>query len=79
LTADSPIAYKVDELSPVTEEGLEELLNERSGEGWGFESIHFAMREGSHRPAMAFVFFVRARGALRRLAGRAGARPRRSG
>ncbi len=55
------IAYKVVELSPVTEESLEELLNDRVQEGWGFESIHFVMREGSHRPAMAYVFFSRVR------------------
>ena len=55
------IVYKVDELSPVSEETLEGLLNERVREGWGFESLHFVMREGSHRPAMAFVFFTRVR------------------
>jgi hypothetical protein len=55
------IAYKVDELSPVTDETLERLLNERVQEGWGFESIHFVMRGGSHRPAMAYVFFTRVR------------------
>jgi hypothetical protein len=55
------IAYKVDEVSPVGEESLEKLLNARVREGWGFESIHFVMREGSHRPAMAFVFFTLAR------------------
>ena len=55
------IRYKVDELSPVTEESLERLLNERVQEGWGFESLHFVAREGSHRPAMAYVFFTRVR------------------
>jgi hypothetical protein len=56
-----PLVYKVDELSPVSEEGLERLLNERVAEGWGFESVHFVMREGSHRPAMAYLFFTRVR------------------
>jgi hypothetical protein len=51
----------VDEVSPVSDETLQRLLNARVEEGWGFESIHFVMREGSHRPAMAFVFFTRAR------------------
>jgi hypothetical protein len=55
------IVYKVDELSPVSEEGLERLLNERVAEGWGFESVHFVTREGSHRPAMAYLFFTRVR------------------
>jgi hypothetical protein len=55
------VLYKVDELSPVSEEGLERLLNERVAEGWGFESLHFVMREGSHRPAMAYLFFTRVR------------------
>ncbi len=58
---DAPeIAYKVVEISPVGEEALERVLNERTGEGWSFESVHFVMREGSHRPAMAYVFFTRA-------------------
>jgi hypothetical protein len=57
----APVRYKVDEVSPVTEESLEALLNERVQEGWGFESVHFVVREGSHRPAMAYVFFTRVR------------------
>ncbi|MBK7860183.1 MAG: hypothetical protein IPJ65_16525 [Archangiaceae bacterium] len=27
--------------------------------GWNFDNVHFAMRETSKRPAMAFVFFTR--------------------
>jgi hypothetical protein len=61
MTPNRAVAYKVDELSPVSDETLERLLNERVQEGWGFESIHFVMREGSHRPAMAYVFFTRVR------------------
>jgi hypothetical protein len=61
MTPSRAVAYKVDELSPVSDETLERLLNERVREGWGFESIHFVMREGSHRPAMAYVFFTRVR------------------
>jgi hypothetical protein len=60
--------YKVVEVSPVGEETLERALNERAAEGWSFQSIHFVMREGSHRPAMAYLFFTRA-------AGPAGSRP----
>jgi hypothetical protein len=51
----------VDEVSPVSDETLQRLLNARAEEGWGFESIHFVMREGSHRPTMAFVFFTQSR------------------
>jgi hypothetical protein len=51
--------YKVAEVSPVSEETLEAALNRWSGEGWGFESLHFVMREGSHRPSLAYLFFVR--------------------
>ena len=58
MTDRSKIHYKVVEVAPVTEESLEGVLNERAREGWGFESIHFVMREGSHRPAMAYLFFT---------------------
>ncbi len=52
-------AYRVVEVSPVSDESLERALNDLTREGWSFESLHFAMREGSHRPALAYVFFVR--------------------
>jgi hypothetical protein len=51
--------FKVVEVSPVGEESLERALNERSAEGYAFQSIHFVTRDGSHRPAMAFLFFAR--------------------
>lgn len=54
-----PAAYKVVEVSPVSDETLERALNERTGEGWSFESLHFVTRDGSHRPALAYLFFVR--------------------
>jgi hypothetical protein len=53
-----PAAYKVVEVSPVSEETLERALNDWTREGFGFESVHFVMREGSHRPALAYLFFV---------------------
>jgi hypothetical protein len=59
LTDSAKILYKVIEVSPVSEETLERQLNERAGEGWSFESVHFVTREGSHRPAMAYLFFTR--------------------
>ena len=53
------IQYKVVETSVVTDEALEEILNTWVAQGWQFESVQFAMREASKRPAMAFVFFTR--------------------
>jgi hypothetical protein len=54
------LQYKVVELSTVDEATLEETLNAWVPKGWTVESVHFAMRESSKRPAMAFVFFTRA-------------------
>jgi len=51
--------YKVVELSTVTDEAIEELINRMVGEGWSLEGIQFAMRDNSRRPSMAFVMFVR--------------------
>ncbi len=61
MTGDAHILYKVVEVAPVAEDTVERTLNDRAREGWGFESIHFVMREGSHRPAMAYLFFTRVR------------------
>jgi len=52
-------AYKVVELTTVTDEELERVINEWVSKGWVLESIHFAMRESSKRPSMAFVMFVK--------------------
>ncbi len=51
--------YKVIEVSPVGEETLERALNAWTRQGWSFQSLHFVGREGSHRPALAYLFFVR--------------------
>jgi hypothetical protein len=51
--------YKVVETSDVTDVALEQILNEWTPQGWRLESIHFAMRESSRRPSMAFLLFVR--------------------
>ena len=51
--------YKVVETSEVTDTALEKILNEMTAEGWRFDGFHFAMREASRRPAMAFVLFSR--------------------
>jgi len=53
------LTYKVVELTTVTDESLEETLNQWTAEGWSLDGIHFAMRESSKRPAMAFVVFTR--------------------
>jgi hypothetical protein len=54
-----PDTFKVVEISPVGEETLERALNHWTREGWSFQSLHFVTREGSHRPALAYLFFVR--------------------
>jgi hypothetical protein len=58
LTDEGAIRYDVVEVAPVTEETLAGVLNDRTARGWSFQSIHFVMREGSHRPAMAYLFFT---------------------
>ena len=53
------LRYKVVELGTVTDEEIEQALNEWTDQGWTFESMHFAMRESSKRPSMAFLAFTR--------------------
>ncbi|HBG05190.1 MAG: DUF4177 domain-containing protein [Geobacteraceae bacterium GWC2_58_44] len=53
------LQYKVVELNSVSEETIEEALNDWTRQGWHFDTIHFAIRESSKRPAMAFVIFTR--------------------
>ena len=53
------IRWKIVETSSVTDENLESIVNEWTGQGWTFDGMHFAMRESSKRPAMAFVVFTR--------------------
>jgi len=43
----------------VDEGSLERAVNAWVGQGWTLETVQFAMRESSKRPAMAFVFFTR--------------------
>ncbi len=50
--------YKVVELTTVTAEDLEAVINKWVKEGWKLDTIQFAMRESSKRPAMAFVLFT---------------------
>lgn len=51
--------YKVVELSTVTEDTIQQALNEWVAQGWQFDGMQFAMRESSRRPSMAFVLFTR--------------------
>ena len=53
------LIYKVVETSQVDDLSLEKILNTWTAEGWQLENIHFAMREASRRPGMAFVTFTR--------------------
>ena len=53
------LSYKVVEINTVSEEMLEETLNEWTRKGWHFDGLQFAMRESSKRPAMAFVIFTK--------------------
>ena len=56
-TAENP--YKVAEISTVTDEEIERVINQHVSEGWLFDGIQFAMRESSKRPSMAFLLFTR--------------------
>jgi hypothetical protein len=53
------LEYKVVEASVVTDESLEKILNEWVSLGWQYDGMQFAMRDGSKRPAMAFILFTR--------------------
>ncbi len=53
------LIYKVVETSQVDDLSLEKILNCWTAEGWQFEGMHFAMRDASRRPGMAFVTFIR--------------------
>ena len=53
------IQFKFVELSTVTDETIEDCVNEWVRKDWQLEGIRFAMAEHSKRPAMAFVSFTR--------------------
>ena len=53
------VRYKVVELSDVTDEAIENTLNEWTAQGWTFDTLQFAMRDSSRRPSMAFLSFTR--------------------
>jgi hypothetical protein len=51
--------YKVVEIADVTDDAIEAELNEWTSQGWTFDTLHFAMRESSKRPSMAFISFTK--------------------
>ena len=53
------LIYKVVEINTVTDEELESAINKWTNDGWALDGIHFAMREASKRPAMAFILFTK--------------------
>jgi len=53
------VKYKFVELSAVTDESLEKVVNEWAENGWLLDRIHFTSNGSSRRPSMAFVQFVR--------------------
>ena len=55
------VEYKIVELSVVTDEEIERVINEWVGKGWHYDGMQFAMRDASKRPSMAFLSFTRTR------------------
>ncbi len=53
------LRYKVVETSTVTDDRLQEVLNEVTADGWHFDSIQFVRTDASKRPTMAFLIFTR--------------------
>jgi len=53
------LQYKFVELSIVTDETIEEVVNLWVGKGWRFDGIRFVISEASRRPQMAFISFTR--------------------
>ncbi len=51
--------FKVVEVTTVTDEELEKQINKWTSEEWVLDSIKFAMRDASKRPAMAFIIFTK--------------------
>ena len=55
------VEYKVVEITTVTDETIESVLNEWVAQGWAYDGLQFAMRDSSPRPCMAFATFKRER------------------
>jgi tRNA1(Val) A37 N6-methylase TrmN6 len=52
------LRYKFIELSIVTEQTIEDVVNDWVGRGWQLEGIRFVTSEHTKRPVMAFVSFI---------------------
>ena len=50
---------QVRECSVVTEENLTVIINEMISGGYEFDGVHFAIRDNSKRPSMAFLTVYR--------------------
>ena len=55
----SNTVYKIVEVTTVTDEELERVINDWVQKDWVLDTIQFAMRDASKRPAMAFVIFTK--------------------
>lgn len=53
------ITYKFVELSVVTDESIEEAVNDWVQKGWQLDAIRFVVGEASRRPQMAFISFTK--------------------
>ena len=53
------IRYKFVEVTVVTDETLETVVNDWVQQGWTFDGIRFVTTDASRRPSMAFVQFVK--------------------
>ena len=55
------VEYKVVEITAVTDEAIESVLNEWVAQDWIYDGLQFVVRDSSPRPCMAFVTFKRER------------------
>jgi hypothetical protein len=55
------LEYKFVEISIVTDEEIERVVNEWVAQGWTYDGIQFVVRDSSRRPSKAFVSFTRPR------------------
>lgn len=56
----TPVKYKVVEVSTVTDDQLEQVVNEWVAQGWKLDMVNYVTQPSSRRPVMAFVYFSRA-------------------
>lgn len=56
---DERVKFKVVELSTVTDDELERVVNEWTAQGWTLDMVNYVTQPSSRRPVMAFVYFTR--------------------